>query len=235
MTATHSGQRTRAAQVAEEIQREILEHRWPIGEVIGSETSLSERFRAGVGVVREAARILEVRGLARGRRGPGGGLVVTAPDRSSVTEASRLYLDRVGVSAVDLFETWLALERLAVTKLAGSIDREGALRLRAAVQRGREESPGSAWEAQQGVHLEIARLTGNTALELFLQVLTDLSITQYSGVATDPVRTARWSAQRHHEIVEAIIEGDTPMAVLHLRRHIEHIIADTSRAEGTHT
>ena len=75
----------------------------------------------------------------------------------------------------------------------------------------------------------------STWLELFLQVLTDLSITQYSGVATDPVRTARWSAQRHHEIVEAIIEGDTPMAVLHLRRHIEHIIADTSRAEGTHT
>jgi DNA-binding GntR family transcriptional regulator len=65
-------------------------------------------------------------------------------------------------------------------------------------------------------------LAGNRALELFIEVLTELSLKQF-GPGTDPQPVLSWLHARHGEIVEAIIAGDAAMAQLHLRRLIEQI------------
>src|SRR5438067_13885634 len=60
--------------VARQIEAEILDRGFPVGEVVGSEAGLIERYGVSRAVLREAIRLLEHRNVAAMRRGPGGGL-----------------------------------------------------------------------------------------------------------------------------------------------------------------
>jgi DNA-binding FadR family transcriptional regulator len=217
---------TLGAQLAGKIEEEIRREGWREGHLIGSESDLTTRFEVGVAAVREASRILEARGLARVRRGPGGGLSVTAPDRRLVTDAARRHLEHVGVERGELFAVWLALEQLAVTRLAADIEPVGAERLRAVLRR-EDQHRSHVWEDLPNIHMEIARQAGNRALELFIEVLTQLCLSQFAP-GNDPQPVLAWLHARHEEIVEAIIGGDAAMAQLHLRR----LINEFSRPDG---
>jgi len=210
---------TLGAQIASRIEEEIRREGWREGHLIGSESDLTMKFEVGVAAVREASRILEARGLARVRRGPGGGLFVTAPERGLVTDAARRHLEHVGVERDELFAVWLALEQLAITKLAAAIEPVGAERLRAVLRR-EDENRSHAWEDLPNIHLEIARQAGNRALELFIEVLTQLCLSQFAP-GRDPQPVLAWLHARHQEIIEAVIGGDAAMAQLHLRRLID--------------
>ena len=76
-----------ASVVARRIEDDVVARGWPVGTVLGSETDLLERFGVSRAVLREAVRIVEHTGAARMRRGPGGGLVVSEPNRSAVVTA----------------------------------------------------------------------------------------------------------------------------------------------------
>src|SRR5690606_33498610 len=82
----------RAEQVAEAIEQSIVSMGWPIGDLVGSEQHLMEQYGVSRGVLREAVRILEHHGSGRMRRGPGGGLIVTAPNMHAVSRSAALYL-----------------------------------------------------------------------------------------------------------------------------------------------
>jgi DNA-binding FadR family transcriptional regulator len=222
-----AGGGTLGAQIAAQIEQDIRGGGWREGYLIGSEAELTARFGVGVAAVREASRFLEARGLARVRRGPGGGLFVTAPERGLVTDAARRHLEHVGVERGELFTLWLALEQVAIAKLAAGIDPPGAERLRAVLHREGARQSAHVWRELPNIHLEIARMSGNRALELFIEVLTELCLSQYAP-GTDPQPVLAWLHARHTEIVEAVIAGDGAMAQLHLRRLIDQI----SRPDG---
>src|ERR1700751_3349302 len=84
----------RAAKVADRIIEDVMAMGWPVGEVLGSETELLERYNVSRAVFREAVRLIEHQQVARTRRGPGGGLVVTEPTVDAGIDAVVLYLDR---------------------------------------------------------------------------------------------------------------------------------------------
>ena len=73
-----------------------------MGEVLGAEPELIERYGVSRAVLREAVRIVEYLGVARMRQGPGGGLVVTAPNATAVTSAALVYFayDRVKLEEI---------------------------------------------------------------------------------------------------------------------------------------
>ena len=77
--------------VARRIEDEVVAQGWPVGTVLGSETDLLERFGVSRAVLREAVRLVEHTGAARMRRGPGGGLIVSEPNRSAVVSAMGLW------------------------------------------------------------------------------------------------------------------------------------------------
>ncbi|MEE6174973.1 FadR/GntR family transcriptional regulator [Mycobacterium sp. 050134] len=209
--------------LAQEIEQRIRAEGWEPGRFVGSESDLCATFGVGTAAVREAARILEARGVAKARRGPGGGLFVTQPERSLVTDAARRYLSHVGVDREELFEVWMALEQLAITKLARSIDQAGAKRLRDLLDKEVVDGPRS-WQHFPNIHLEIARLSGNATLELFIRVLSELTLHTYG--TEDPGPEVGWLHARDVEIVDAIIAGDAPVAQLHLRRFIAAVKRD---------
>src|ERR1700722_20641397 len=74
-----------AEKVASDIEREILAAGWPVGAIVGSEKELLDKHGVSRAVLREAIRLLEHHMIATLRSGPGGGLIVTAPDPAVVT------------------------------------------------------------------------------------------------------------------------------------------------------
>ena len=99
---------------------EVLDAGWPVGSVLGSETELAKRFGVSRNVLREAARLLEFHRVATMRRGPGGGLVVTAPDGRPVIDAARAYVEYRRISPGQLTEVWVPIQCDAVRRCACS-------------------------------------------------------------------------------------------------------------------
>lgn len=83
-----------ACLIANTIEDDLIRRGWPEGMIYGGEIDLIERFGVGRTVIRETVRILDMRGSARMRPGPHGGLRVLTPDRDScaATVASYIHL-----------------------------------------------------------------------------------------------------------------------------------------------
>lgn len=104
--------RKRAALVADQIVEDVMAMGWPVGGVLGSEADLLDRYGVSRSVFREAVRLVENQQVARTRRGPGGGLVITEPTVGAVIGAVVLYLYRVRASRDELSGAKVVLESL---------------------------------------------------------------------------------------------------------------------------
>jgi len=196
---------------------------FPVGEVIGTEPGLMLELGVSRAVFREAVRLLEQDGVAQMRRGPGGGLVVTAPRASSVARAAALHLQFFGAGADDIFEARTALELQTADLAAQRIDRSGIDMLRAAVVEEAELQDESGHLGSSHIHLVIAELTGNPALRLFVEVMTWLTP---AIPPSDPAAAAERQADvrhAHERIAEAIVAGDSSLARHRMLRHLEGI------------
>jgi len=77
-----------AASVARRILGDVVDRGWPVGQVLGSQAELIERYGVSRAVFREAVRLVENQQVATMRRGPGGGLVVTEPTVDAIIDAA---------------------------------------------------------------------------------------------------------------------------------------------------
>jgi DNA-binding FadR family transcriptional regulator len=94
----------RALRTARLIEEDLMASGWPVGKRYGSEQQIAQHFRIGRLVAREAVRILQRRGAARMRRGPGGGMVVAAPAAEEVVRAVCDYFVVAGATIEQLRE-----------------------------------------------------------------------------------------------------------------------------------
>jgi DNA-binding FadR family transcriptional regulator len=215
--------------VASKIEAEIVAQGWPIGKVLGSETELIERYEVSRAVFREAVRIVEHHNVARMRRGPGGGLVVTEPDPTAVQNAMALYLRYAGVTRHDLLEPRIALELAAVSAATERMDEAGIQRLREMLETENELGHAAVTTGHtHDLHIVIAELTGNPAMVLFLTVLGKLNEEMVLGgegseYPLDLDVAASEYHRAHIAIVEAIARGDVGLAQHRMRRHLEAI------------
>jgi DNA-binding FadR family transcriptional regulator len=211
-----------AEQVAAAIRDDVERAGWPVGSVVGSEADLIERHGVSRAILREAVRILEHHGAVRTKRGPHGGLVVTAPDSSAIRRATRLFLEYEGVTAEGLSETRTIVE-VASTRLAAErIGPESAANLRAVLDG--EGTRGQVAVTFVDLHEQIAACTGNRLLVLFVEILADLVPPHYRADQRTPSGMAAMSEGAHHahaRIVEAVVAGDAEAATRRMRRHLE--------------
>jgi DNA-binding FadR family transcriptional regulator len=218
-----AGGRRLAEVVASQIEQQVMARGWPVGEVIGSEPELIEQMGVSRAVFREAVRIIEHHGVARMRRGPGGGLVVMEPDSDAVERAVALYLRFAGVRHDQLFATRMTLELACAARAAENITEEGITRLRevlAVEEALREEAIPTGHT--HDLHIVIAELTGNPVMTLFVKVLTDLTMQQQ--LPHEDVDKAVAAYHHAHEaLAEAIISGDPALAQHRMRRHLEAV------------
>jgi DNA-binding FadR family transcriptional regulator len=161
------------------------------------------------------------------RKGPGGGLAVTEPDRRAIESAAGLYLRYVGVRRQDLFEARTALELACVTTVAESITEEGIATLRELLRAEEQIGDDGQVPHPHALHAVIASLTGNPAMELFVNVLAqldhDLAHAESVTWVVDPAEAFPESHRAHQAIVEAIASGDVALAQHRMRRHLQAI------------
>src|ERR1700744_2567297 len=103
----------RASKVADRIIKDVIAGGWQVGQILGSEAELLARYQVSRAVFREAVRLVEHQQVARTRRGPGGGLVVTEPTVDAVVDAVVLDLYRAEARLDELFEARFVLEDIA--------------------------------------------------------------------------------------------------------------------------
>jgi DNA-binding FadR family transcriptional regulator len=206
----------RAAQVADRIVGDVMAMGWPVGTLLGAEAELLERYGVSRAVFREAIRLVEHQQVARTRRGPGGGLVITEPTVHAVIDAVVLYLYRVEARIDELFEARIVLEDIVAELAPGRLGDQDLTRLRSFQRGDHNQDPDP-----RALHALLASITRNPALELFVEVLNRVSILYTTGwQALGPAVTAE-SARAHARIADAVIEGDSGLARNRMRKHLE--------------
>jgi DNA-binding FadR family transcriptional regulator len=219
-----------AENIARAIELDIVGRDLPPGAMIGSEAELMERFGASRGVIREAVTLLESHMLAETRRGVGGGLVVAEPAPSVVEDLVALYLARKDASELEVLETRLVLEVMAMRRAMERLDSGGVAALEAE-RDGALDDGENLTRASHRFHNLLAELSGNTVLQLFIPTMSalvgemwDLPRRRVSAKA----RAAAWAgtSSAHNQIIDAMLAKDVELAVELLERHLELVAAE---------
>lgn len=216
--------------LAETIENEIIAKGWNVGEVIGSESELCERYGVSRAVFREAIRIVGHHGVAEMRRGPGGGLVVVAPSVDAVVRTVSLNLEYLDINAGQINDARLAIELACVHGAIENLDEIGERRMRSfldsevnLIVTGRESGRASDDYASNDFHLLLAELSGNPAMELFVQILSRVT-SRHSARVASLEETAERVHRAHASIAEAVLDRDLPTAQRRLKRHLDSIV-----------
>jgi DNA-binding FadR family transcriptional regulator len=232
-----------AAQVAHRIEDDILRLGWPIGTALGSEQELREKYGVSRAVLREAVRLVEHHQVAWMRRGPNGGLLVRAPDAGPATRALVIFLEYIGTTVDDLMYARMLLEPLAARLAATRISEEGIERLRRTLadEKERKDEPGIF--AQDMMHVRLGEQSGNSALYLFVDVLTRLTA-RYAHttrrIPKDEVAKGKAATHAAHmTIADAVIAGSAGTAESATAAHLDDVtswlLANQSRRPGRST
>ena len=207
----------RAAKVADLIIEDVIALGWPVGQILGSETELLERYQVSRAVFREAVRIVEHQQVARTRRGPGGGLVITEPTVDAVIDAVVLYLYRVEARLDELFEARIVLEDIASELAPGRLDEQDLDRLRSFV----DDAESQGRPDPRALHALVASISRNPAIELFVEVLNRVAMLYSSGWQNFGSTIHSETVHAHARIAEAVMSGDSGTARHRMRRHLE--------------
>jgi DNA-binding FadR family transcriptional regulator len=217
-----------ASTIARDIEADIVRRGWPIGESLGSEQALQQRFCVSRSVLREAVRLVEHHQVARMRRGPNGGLLVCEPDAGPATRAVVIYLEYLGTTLADLLTARLVLEPLAASLAAERIDEAGIDRLRAVLHAEEHWRPGLPTPRDE-FHIALAERSKNPVLQLFIDILIRLT-TRYAlqsrtDSASEAIEAIDYMHNDHSEIVAAVTAGDSALAKTLSERHVEAVTA----------
>jgi len=206
-----------ATVIARRIVGDVIERGWPVGEVIGSESDLLERYGVSRAVLREAIRLVENQQVAHMRRGPGGGLVVTEPTVDAIIDAAVLYLHRVNARLDEVFEARLVLEEVVTEMAPARLDETDIANLRQLIA---DEASGEIVD-HRAVHTLLASITRNPALELFVDILNRVPVLYFRDPTAFTSTTFSASHHAHARLTDAVIAGDAGLARRRMRKHLE--------------
>jgi DNA-binding FadR family transcriptional regulator len=217
--------------VAAAIHEEIAHSGWEIDSLFGTEVQLVERYGVSRSVLREAVRLLEYHTVARMRRGPGGGLIVTAPQPRASIDTIALYLEYRKPARGDLQLVRDTIELDNVATVVKNRDQQPVLKFIEAQSIEIEAESNQCDDRllsgleQLGFHTQLAELAGNSVLDLFLRILVELFHRHWADKAPKVPRsdTAAVVAHAHRRILDAIASGDNSLAKYRTRRHLEAV------------
>lgn len=210
-------------QVAEALEARILDGTVTAGARLPTEHELQESFGVSRTVIRDALRMLEVRGLVEIRRGRGTTVRSTSADAYSNAVATLLL--RSDLTLGDVLRARAALEsQLAVVAArnhtAALLTRlEQALERFADAVRQRAEVPVLV-DAHVDFHTELLRATNLPALEILLQPIQEMMLaTSVVAQGIDPRQPEGWRVGVHEAIYEAVAARDEDAVDAACERH----------------
>jgi DNA-binding FadR family transcriptional regulator len=194
-------------QAAARFRDEVVSGRWPVGERIPTEVALVAEFGIGRNTVREALQSLVHAGLLRREQGRGTFVI----SRSELTGTLERQL--AGGSRRHYLELRLALDSTAASLAAASRTDADVALLRELRDR-REatwsaDDPDARASADLDLHRAIVAATHNPLyVTLYSSMLDVFAVHMRDDESGDDDAAHR----RHHELVEAIADGDADRA-----------------------
>lgn len=123
--------------VARRLAECVIRQGWPVGSRLGSESELLGALGVSREPFREGIRLLELQGIVRTARGPGGGLFVTAPALEVVSCLVHGYLELSDITFREVIEARKVIEGHAVALAQRRLTPEGARDLEQALEAAR--------------------------------------------------------------------------------------------------
>lgn len=218
--------------LADEIEDDVLAQGYPDDAQLPTETALSQTYGVSRQVVREAARLLEDRGLVSIRAGRG--MTVAAAGVDNIVQRYRTLLrrDRAGFEHLMQLRQMSEIEMAALAathRTEADVDRLRDL-LDTAIE---HRDDYSAWlDADLAFHLAIAEATQNPFIATFIQpinrVLRDVYREPIGYLATQDT-----TLQEHRAIADAITGGDPDAARRAASAHLTRITNDAALLIGS--
>ncbi|MCR4425111.1 MAG: FadR family transcriptional regulator [Firmicutes bacterium] len=215
---------TLSQEVADRIQRLIVDQSLEVGTMLPSENSLAQSFGVSRTVIREAFKVLKAKGLVDVQ--PGKGTVVRSPGRKSVSDTIKLYLTvKQGgkPSHIEaLYEIREVLECRIAELAAARRTPEDLCHLRDALERMKEQQEDAqGWtRADLEYHRLLARSTQNDLFLLLLQPIAELLGEVIYRGWTEPSGADQGIAA-HEAILRAIEEQSPEEARRLMADHVE--------------
>jgi len=190
------------------------------GSQLPPERELASRLGVSRNVLREAFRVLEVRGIVHSRQG--GGRAIRDENIAGAIPAEGVVLRLESDVIADILEARELLE-IQVARLAAS--RAGAEGV-AAIERACD---GRTWADNVAFHTAIAAATGNFMLERLVRLQMEmLDATHQRDHYRSPADARRLLAE-HRTIAKAIAAGDADATEAAVRKHFQHTRAAVAR------
>lgn len=216
--------RTRAEQLAADLDARIRALGLRAGDPVGTLDSLREETGYAYSTVSEAVRILRDRGVLQIRPGRGGGLFVA--DRGPVVRLRHTLLDvrDEPETVADAIELRDHLEVLVDIGAARCRTDEDVAELRTLLEGMRAAPDWDAFmRANWALHERIAAICPNRmAAAVYTGTLGHLNASASSRLDDDTEASQRYRAERcgaHEDLVEAIAAGDEPAVRAAVARH----------------
>jgi DNA-binding FadR family transcriptional regulator len=211
--ADSRSQRSRAQQIAAEIEAEILSARVPAGTRLGLRTDLITRFGASPPVINEALRILRERDLVTVKPGPNGGVIVDSPPPQLRLGGIDVWHQGLTVEPEQLFEARSQLDNLLTMVAARRATPEDirAMEWALADMRAARRDARAFLDANMRLHLAIARASRIELLAGFYEsIVTLLSSTMTKATfVVDAGELLEHNLQVHADLIIAIRDQNT--------------------------
>lgn len=205
--------------LADDLRRRVIGEGLEPGTPLPSETDLVAEWGFSRATVREALRLLEVDGLIRIKRGPGGGITVGRPEPSHVTRSLALLLSVDEAPLRDLFDFRKLVEPPAAAMAAASASDVQRQAL-AAIADGTAE----VGERQDGdrvdLHLLLAEASHNALLRV-VQVVVGEVVGRYTDDEPLPDPDLEVLDRAHRRIARSVADGKGEAAARAMLRHLE--------------
>jgi DNA-binding FadR family transcriptional regulator len=208
VAADSQTQRSRAQQIAAEIEAEILSAHVPAGTRLGLRTDLITRFGASPPVINEALRILRERDLVMVKPGPGGGVIVGHPPPQLRLGGIDVWHQGLTVEPEQLFEARSQLDNLLTMVAAQRATPEDIRAMEWALDdmRAASRDARAFLDANMRLHLAIARASRIELLAGFYEsIVTLLSSTMTKATfVVDTGELLEHNLQVHADLIIAI-------------------------------
>src|SRR5947207_1008592 len=215
-------------QIAEQIEKRILDGELKSGDRLPTERDLAEQFHASRTAVREAMKILAQKGLIEMR--PGRGTIVIDSDneamQNSIDLVMKLKLGEVGGSD-NLVEVREILEtEIAALAAARASEKEiAAMREAIMVMDASLSDADNYIAADNRFHEALAQATQNTLILILVNSIVNLLSEQRKQIFA--VEGGPQRGQIHHKrILESITRRDPEAARATMRAHLRQVRAD---------
>ncbi|HKY93034.1 MAG TPA: GntR family transcriptional regulator [Nevskiaceae bacterium] len=212
--------------VSRSLQADLVSKGWPVGQHLGTEADLMQRFDVSRSVLREALRPLERIGVVVMQRGRYPGVKVSTPEPSAIVRSAALYLKHSKLELRDTFEVTSELEMSAMSALAHLPDdahREAVAALRNVVSKPRRPTVAAADQCIREPYFALASLSHNPIVALFLRILAE-TMELKSGRKASETQLARDIARvqaGQAAMIDAVERRDAALArrrMMELRR-----------------